>query len=390
MGDFHNPARDDGVLLTAASALAPLIRAQRDRIEQDRRLPQALVEQMRQAQMFQLLLPRSLGGPEASPRTLIAVIQELARADGSAGWCAAVTAIGGVLATNFAGPVAREVFGAGQIATGAINPTGKAVAAPGGFLLSGRWSYCSGNEFADWVLLAAVIHDGDVPRKSSTGAPETCGLAVPRSAVTMIDTWHVSGLRGTGSHDLAVAGLFVPQARMMPMVPAPNADAAPLYRIAPINLLAAALAAVTLGIARAAIDALIELAAIKTPFAANGLLRERPQVHANIGRAEAQIGAAHAFLLAALDTLLMEAATSPSLTARAQARAAATFAAEASARAVDLVHEAAGGSAIQESGVIARSFRDVHAATQHFVICSNSYETIGRVLLGLEPGVPRF
>src|SRR5271154_5391766 len=124
------PAANGGKLLAAARELAPFIRQCREETERGRRLPPALVERLRQAQMFQLWLPAALGGPQVHPRDLIKVIGELSRADGSAGWCAGVASVCGLLAPGLPDAAARQVFGNRQIVAGAINPTGKAVAAP--------------------------------------------------------------------------------------------------------------------------------------------------------------------------------------------------------------------------------------------------------------------
>jgi alkylation response protein AidB-like acyl-CoA dehydrogenase len=313
-------------------------------------------------------------------------------ADGAVGWCAANAAVFSLLAGNLSEAVARTIFDDHGVVAGSVNPTGRADAVSGGFRASGRWAYASGIDHATWVVANCVIHEDGAPRRTAVGSPEMRFLFFPRTAVDVIDTWQVSGLRGTGSHDFRVGDVFVADAFTMPAFAARPLLPGPLYRVPPISLFAVALASVTLGIARAAIDALVELAAAKTPMGSATLMRDKPVVQIQAARAEAFVRAAHAHLLQAIGCQwneIIEGAT-PSLQARAAVRLATSFCAEACAGAVDLVHAAAGGSAIHESGRIARCFRDLHAATQHIGLNSTGYETAGRVLLGLDPGTPRF
>ena len=247
---LHAEMDAPGSHLAKVRALAPFIGEQRRGIEQDRRLPAALVESMREAGFFSLWLPRPLGGPEVHPRELVAVIMELARADGSAGWCAGIASVCGLLAPGLPPSVAKDVFGGGHIVAGSINPTGKAQVVPGGYRLSGRWSYGSAVDFADWMILGCIAHENDAPRRSAAGAPDIRFLFLPRDALTVIDTWKVSGLRGTGSHDITVTDLFVPDERSLPGFQATGGDST-LYRIPLISLFATALAAIALGILQA-------------------------------------------------------------------------------------------------------------------------------------------
>lgn len=374
-----------------ARALGPAIREQRAEIERGRHLPASLVEAMRAAQMFQLWLPSSLGGPEVHPRELIAAVKELARADGSAGWCAGIASVCSLFAPGLPEAVAQEIFGNGHIVAGTLNPAGKAMAVPGGYRVNGRWAYGSGVDCADWMIAGCVVHDGDTSRLTPAGTPNIRLLFVPRDAVEVIDTWKVSGLRGTGSHDIKLTDLFVPEERSV-VAFRPSGGASPLYRMPIVSLFATALASVALGIARASLDALVELAGAKTPMGSQSLLRDKVSCQINVGRAEALVRAAEAFLLEAVESQWDEAAAGlpPSMEKRAVLRAATTFASEACARAVDLVHELAGGSAIYETSPIERCFRDVHAATQQIGLSIGTYELVGRVFLGLEPGTPRF
>jgi alkylation response protein AidB-like acyl-CoA dehydrogenase len=385
--------KDAQGFLDAARKLAPTIRALRGDIERDRSLPAPLVKQMAGAGLFSLWLARSLGGPELTTLDYFRIVEELSRADGAVGWCALVAAGYSRLSGYLDDAVAREIFGDGSvIVAGTINPTGRAVAAPGGYRVSGQWSYGSFIQHSAWTVGSSIIFEGDAPRRGPDGAPDMRLMLFPTSAVEIIDTWRVAGLRGTGSHDFRVADLFVPEERAIAAFTAKPVRPGTLYAAPFITVFAMALATAPLGIARAAIEAFVELAEGKTPIGGASRLREKASAQADVGKAEALVRSARAFLVAELRGIwdTVAAGQTPSVPQRAVARLAAAQAASASAQAVDLIYNAAGGTALYETSLIERCFRDVHATTQHVGIASANFEISGRVLLGLDPGTPRF
>jgi len=380
-------------LIEAARALRSEIDAVRDELDRQRRLPPTLVEAMRSAGMFTLWLPRTLGGPALHVIDFIKIIEELARFDGSVGWCATNGAGYSRLAGYLPSSVAAEIFEGGRsVLAGTLNPTGKAVAVAGGYRVTGRWAYGSGITHSNWTIGRCIVHDGDKPRLESDGTPEVRIMIFPTSAVEIIDTWHVGGLRGTGSHDYRVADLYVAQDYSFPgFTPSPTVPGT-LYALPMTTVAGVTIAAVPLGIARAAIDALIDLAHAKTPMGSAVLMRDRPAVQADVGRAESLLRSARAFLFEAVQELWdeVDGGAPASMRKRALVRLANARAAAASAHVVDLMHKSGGGTSIYESNRLERCFRDVHAATQHIAVASGNYEIGGRVLLGLDPGTPRF
>jgi indole-3-acetate monooxygenase len=386
------PAGNAAGYLEAARNLAPRVKEVRQEVEQQRNLPTALVEAMTQAGFFRLWLCRTLDGPELDFTEFLGVIEELSRLDGAVGWCAMVASVWSRLSGYLPGEVASEIFTADSRLAGSVNPTGKAVAVPGGFRVSGRWSYGSLIRHSNWTVGNSIIHDVDIPRRGADGALDICFMIFPTSEVEIIDNWHVSGLRGTGSCDFQVSDLFVPEERSLSAFTPTQMQAATLYAMPQITTFAASLPCVSLGIARAAIDAFTELAGGKTPMGSVGRLREKPVAQSDLGRAEAHVRSGRAFLLEAIEEIWDAAAAGrvPTLRQRAIARLAAAKAAEASAQAVDLLHNAAGGTALFESNPLERCFRDVHATTQHIGTQAANFELGGRVLLGLDPGTPRF
>jgi indole-3-acetate monooxygenase len=385
--------RNAEAFICAARQLTPMIRAMRADIERDRSLPAPLVKRMAEAGFFSLWLARALGGPELDTLDYLRIVEELSRADGAVGWCTMISAGYSRLSGYLADDVAREIFGDGStVVAGTINPTGRAMPVPGGFRVSGQWTYGSFIQHSSWTVGSSVIHGDDGPRRGPDGLPDMRLMLFPTKDVEIIDTWRVAGLRGTGSHDFRVADVFVPESRAIAAFTAKSVRPGTLYAAPFMTVFAMGIASVPLGIARAAIDAFIELAEAKTPMGAANKLRDKASAQADVGRAEALLRSARAFMVEATRDIwnTVAAGETPSVPQRATARLAAAQAASASAAAVDLLYNAAGGTALYEHNLLERCFRDVHATTAHMGISSANFELSGKVLLGLDPGTTRF
>ena len=372
--------------LAAAVALAPRIRALADEAERDRRLPAELVRAFADAGFFHLCVPRALGGREAEPAMLVRVMETLAAADGSAAWCAMIGATSGV-ASAYLPDAAREIYGApGSISGGAFAPLGRAIAVEGGYRVTGRWPFASGCEHCTWLMGGSVVVEQGTPRLLPSGLPDSRLMLFPAGDARIIDTWTVAGLRGTGSHDIAVDDLFVPAARSFSLITDRPCRTGALYAFPVFGLLALGIAAVTLGIGRAAIDELVRLAGVKTPSGSRRRLGERAVIQAAVAEAEAVLGAGRALVFDTVATAwaAAEAEGTIDLRLRARLRLAATHAAISAARAVDLMYNAGGGTSVYATSPLQRHFRDVHAATQHVMIAPATLELVGRVLLGVD------
>jgi alkylation response protein AidB-like acyl-CoA dehydrogenase len=377
----------DQAILARARASAEEIAPLATQIEVARRLPPSAVDALVRAGVFKLLVPKLYGGSQAHPSTMIAVIEAIARADGSAGWCTMVGATSGLMSVHLDEDIAREVYGpAGATTCGVFAPMGRAVPTEGGYRVSGRWSFASGCEHSAWRMGGTMVMGEKGPELLPNGAPDIRSVLFRADETKVIDTWDTSGLRGTGSHDLEVTDVVVPQARTFSMLTGQPKHAG--YNLPFFGVLASGVAAVGLGIARAAIDTFVTMAKTKTPPGSKRTLVHRELVQIDVARAEARLRSARAFLFEAMDEAMAATAegidTPAALTARARLRLAASHAAEESAAVTALVYQAGGGSAIYAKSPLQRQFRDAHVVTHHLMVSQTATTLAGRVLLDVE------
>lgn len=356
-------------------------------IEQQRRVPPALVAEMARAGLFRMLVPRDAGGLEVEPRVMLDVLEEVACGDGSAGWAVMIGATTGVIAAYLPEPAASEIFAATPdgVTGGVFHPRGRAAVVDGGYRVSGRWPLASGCQHCAWLLGGCIVMADGKPKLRESGAPEARMMIFPARDAQIIDTWNVSGLRGTGSHDIAVEDLFVPAERSVWFSTDPVRRGGALYAFPVFGLLALGIASVALGIARGAIDDILELAGAKVPTGSRRPLAERPATQATVAQATALVAASRAHLHATVDEVWRTATSggAVALEQRARLRLAATQTVRDAARAVDLAYECGGATSIYAESPLQRRFRDVHVATQHILVAPATYELAGRVLLGL-------
>jgi alkylation response protein AidB-like acyl-CoA dehydrogenase len=370
-------------LVERARALQPLVRSFADRAEQQRTLPLEVVQALREAGLFRVAVAKEVGGVEATPREQILAIEAISEADGAAGW----TLMIGVESLGFASAVLRADVGEEVIAkhpevifSGALNPLGRATRVDGGVRASGRWPFASGCLHSDWFWGQCVIDED--------GKPGLLEVLVPRSDFHVLDTWHVAGLRGSGSHDVEIRDLFVPERFTTAVGRGALHAAGALFRLPPFSRLAYNKVGVATGIARGALDAFIELASERVPRGMRAPLRERRFAQESIAEAEAALRSARAFVFESVEELWQEtlAGRTPTAKQRALVQLACCKAVAASAHAVELVHAAAGTSANSLSSPLERRMRDVRVVGQHIMVSPALIEPASRVLLGLESG----
>lgn len=374
-------------LAKAAETHAAALRDRGAEIERARRLPEPFVRAFEESGLFRLCVPQSLGGPELPLTDLVRVLETLAAGDAAASWCAMIASTTSALAAWLEPAAAHAIFSApGAITGGVFAPSGAARRAPGGFTVSGRWSFGSGCQHCTSLLGGAIVAGDAGPERTPQGRPDIRLCFFPAGAVEILDTWHVSGLMGTGSHDLAVQDRFVPEAHAVSLISDTPRESGPLYRFPVFGLLAIGVASVALGIARHAIDEFVALASKKTPALAQKRLVDRATAQVAVAQAEGALGGARAFLLSSIDEVWrrLEAGGEITLGDRARVRIAAAHAVAGAVRAVDWMYELGGGSAIYLSSPLQRCFRDVHVVTQHASVAGGSLELAGRALLGAD------
>ncbi len=385
------PVDVDRELLESVRALIPLIRRYADEAERAREMPDAVIDRFAAAGIFRLLVPRALGGLETDAPTLMQVVEELAAADGSAGWIAMIGALGGVPAGLFPPRTAEGIWSSPDVLiVGPIAPLGTAARVADGYVVSGRWPFASGCRHANWLMAGVVADSPENAAGGAGGIPFDWRLVLfPASSVRIIDTWTVSGLCATGSHDIEVKDVLVPSEHVIPFAGS-AAQPGPLYAFPAQSLLAVGVASVALGIGRAAIDELLSLASTKVPTGMATPLAKRPLAQLQVSQAEAALRSAHALMLQTLGEVWTALVDRGRLIPRERAllRLACTNATLSSARAVDLMYTAGGGTANYATSLLQRQFRDIHAVTQHFSTAPPSQELIGRVLIGLSSDHP--
>jgi indole-3-acetate monooxygenase len=382
------PGTEVRSLLDVARTLVPHIQSYADEIEAARELPRPLFEALADAGMFHMALPRTLGCPEIDLPTYIQVIEELGKADASTAWAINQGGIFATYASRMPHDVARAIWidTPRSVVSNTPAATAQAVVAPGGYRVSGQQGFSTGCRHASWVAAHAQIIENGNPRRLGNGQPETRYLFVPVAEAERLDTWHVRGLRGTGTHHFAVHDVYVPAERSVLAAGAPLMETGPLYQIPRTLLFASGDASVALGVARAALTTFYDLAGAKTPRRMRGLLRDQPMVQADIGLAEAHLRAGRAFLTEAVRDLwaAVSATGTISLDHRAALRIAATHAMWLAVQVVDTVYNAAGATAVYEGHPLQRAFQDIHVISQHLQARRAHYELVGRHWLGLE------
>lgn len=372
-------------ILDRVRGLSPSIRAAADEIEKTGRLTNELVHALKQADVFAMAIPAEMGGPEADPMTQLEIVEELSIADGSVGWVAMIGSDGGYYAAHLSQDAANEIYAdRNAITASTLVPRGQALREDGGYRVSGRWSFGSAGLHAEWFVGGCIVVDQDGPVKTSGGHPIVRMMFFPRSECLVYDNWQTTGLAGSGSNDWSVDDIFVPEARSFSLFEPPRFKG-PVYGY-PWFVVANA-PGVSLGIARASIDALGELAADKVVMPGGKRLQDDLLVQTAVGRAEAELGAARAYIYDATASIYetVFAGEEPSLEQRAAYRLAGINAFRASKSVVSRMYEAGGGSALYSKSLLDRQWRDISTITQHAFANERVYGEGGRAMMGLDP-----
>jgi indole-3-acetate monooxygenase len=379
-----------------ARELAQSIAAEADEIERRRRLTAPVLEELHEGRLFRMLHPRSVGGDEVEPAVYIDAVGELARADGSVGWCVSIANSIGLFAPYLDLAAARTVFGNPR-ATCAWGPPNdcRGIAVPGGYRVTGRWDFASGCRHSNWMGAHGTVLEPDGSlRLNKFGRPTVLSWLFPAGQAILLDNWDPIGLRGTASESYTVEDLFVPEeftgTREDPTL---RREPGPLYAFPQQTLYSVGIASVALGIARGMLDAFVELALRKTPRG-TGRLADNAVIQAEVARAEARLGAARYYLIDMVTEIYRRAGQRASTDAgpidipdRARARLAGSNAISSAVAVANRTYKAAGVDAIFPGSPFERRFRDIHTLSQQIQSRDAHYETVGQVLLGNPPEV---
>jgi alkylation response protein AidB-like acyl-CoA dehydrogenase len=377
-------------IVTLAESLIPLIRELRHTTEQDRRIAAPIVQSLRESDLCRMLLDTG-ASPPYTPEEWLRVLETLAGAEASVSWLIWNNTLPCFWARFLDDAGRARIFGdASRLFAGSTRPTGQAVATKGGFRLSGRWALVSGCELADYVYLMSLVHEDGVPRMHAPGQPDLRVLFVPKGRYAILDTWHVGGLRGSGSHDVVVDDVFVPVDDSFAPAP-PVASTSQLAQLPIIPVLQAGIGAQFLGMARAAIAVTLDILRTKVSVDPGTSIRERPSVLADLASYSAAVAAAGSHLHTSMTALWEKASNAlPTAEDRATVYGASLHAVAIGRGSVIAMHAAAGTPALYTDCPLERSIRDLHTMEQHIAAQPLWLEDAGRVLLGHEPINPLF
>jgi alkylation response protein AidB-like acyl-CoA dehydrogenase len=372
-------------LIERARALAPLIAREADAIERQRRLTDPIIAALIENGLYRMLLPQTLGGAEAAPEIFMQVLEEVAKADASTAWCLGQCSVCAMIAAALDHDTAHEIFNSspGILAWGAIAHEARAV--DGGYRVTARWDFASGSRQASWLGAHVRIIGADgAPRKNADGSPEVRTILFPVGSATLHDVWDAIGLAGTGTDSYEVNNLFIPE-RFATFRDVPQAlrEKGPLYKLGTSHAFSLGFAAVSLGVARATLDAAIELARGKHQSLAARAMRDNPAVQGLIGRTEGDWRAARAYLYATAGAMWHDLTASGEFSEahRTAVRLAATWTIHRATAVVDTAYHMAGATAVFRSNPFERRFRDMHAIAQQIQARDTHYEDVGKAIL---------
>ena len=375
-------------LIERARALAPLIAGEADEIERTRRLTAPVVTALIENGLYRVLLPQSRGGAEAPPEVFMQVLEEIAKADASTAWCLGQCSVCAMTAAYLDADAAAEIFNTppGILAWGAIAHEAQAV--PGGYRISARWDFASGSRQASWLgAHVRVVEPDGTKRMKPNGAPEIRTILFPMASATMYDVWDVIGLSGTGTDSYSVDDLFIPEKfAVLRDDPTALREKGPLYGITTYTMFGLGFGAIALGVARATLDALVDLSRGKESLGLKAM-RENNAVQGTIGRTEGNLRAARAYLYTTAAEAWRDLTDTGKLSEehRLAMRLASTWTIHQAAAVVDVAYHMAGATAVFKANKFERRFRDMHAIAQQIQARDTHYEDVGKAILAGSP-----
>ena len=379
-------------LLARARALAPTLRERSLATNKAGRIPDETIKDLWDSKLNYLLRPKKFGGPAVRPDEAFQVGFELGRGDGSAAWVWSVMLIHDLFVAHFPEAFQQEYWGKDRtLSASSFLPHGKPTPANGGIRVSGKWSFCSGVDNADWLFLGVFFG----PPSGDSPMPDIRYVMVPKGDYKIIDDWDVMGLRGTGSNSVVIDDKFVPDHRIVShkemsdaTSPGAKLHAEPVYRTPIWSFVPFTISAPACGVAQGALDAFIDEMKVRDDSFAHSPLAKKPGMHARVAEASAMIDAGDLLYKRSYRETIdkVVAGEVPSLEFRARSRRDQGFCVKLAKAAVGLLIDAGGGRGLYESNHVQRSFRDLQAMSGHIVaswdVVAYSY---GQMALGGPP-----
>ncbi|MDE0133785.1 MAG: acyl-CoA dehydrogenase family protein [Acidimicrobiaceae bacterium] len=368
-------------MLALASEWIPALRERSVEIDSLRQLPQDLAEALAADGFYRTLVPPDLGGLGLPPAVVAEISEVLAMGNASAAWCTFIGATSQIMFAALEPAQLAEVLDNPDVITaGVFAHSGTATAALGpngadGYRVQGRWAWASGSHNSEWISGGVQIDSGDGPQPA-------LGRAFFRpDDIELRDDWYTSGLRGSGSSTFEVHDVWLPASRIAyerTILKSPYA-AEPLYRMPLFGLLALPIGAIALGMARACVDEVIDVAKSKVPQGSRRTLGQRPSLHSAVAVADTEVRAARNLLYASIDAAWERAQHGLSdLELRRDLRTATTYAMQTSLRVTQSMNAAVGGTAVFEASPLQRHLRDAQTASAHFMVAMPVMELAGR------------
>jgi 3-hydroxy-9,10-secoandrosta-1,3,5(10)-triene-9,17-dione monooxygenase len=349
-------------LLDRAKAMAPALRERAFAAENARRIPDETIRELKQAGLFRVLQPKAYGGFELEPQVFLDIAMIVGSACPSSGWVYSVVGVHNWQLGCMPKQAQDEVWGDDEdtLISSSYTPRGKIEITDGGYIVNGRWSFSSGCDHAQWVILGGVVNDPD-------GSVRRLCFLLPRPDYRIDDVWHVIGLRATGSNDIVVENAFVPEYRTHAFTSGSVTSDSPIFALPFASVFTFGITAPLLGAAQGALDEHVAWTAERTRITRGTRVAEEPFSQARVADATGELDGARLQIWRDLDEMMDYARDGKEipLEVRARGRLDQVRGTQLAVSAVDRVFQNSGGRVLHEQNPIQRAWRDIHAGAQH-------------------------
>ena len=378
-------------LLRKARTLAPTLRQRAATANQARRISSETIQDFWDTGLWYLLKPKKFGGPEIRPDVAFTVASELARGDGSAAWIWAIFTIHDLLVALWPEEFQQEYWAKNTLSASSFAPTGKATLTSGGYRISGKWTFCSGVDNADWLLLGTFFG----PPSGGSPLPDIRYVMVPQQEAKVIDDWFVFGLRGTGSKSVLIDDAFVPNHRILGLAemiqgttPGSRVHESPLYKAPVWSIIPFTISSPATGMARGGLEAFVDEMRIREGSFDHSPLAKKPGIQLAVAEASAMIDAAELLYRRSFSETIDRILTGEPLSIehRARSRRDQGFSVMLAKQAAEKLFTATAGRGLYEGNHVQRAYADLRALQGHIVagweMPAYSY---GQIVLGGPP-----